>query len=105
MALQNQFNYCLKIRKLKLRVTIQKLKPILYELLYSKIAAVVVAKPSGHKNKNPDSGFSNHLVATLQIICMFWEHAKPVSHFVPVPCMFIEQLLVVTAKTCLFHYT
>ena len=32
MALQNQFNYCLKIRKLKLRVTIQKLEPILYEL-------------------------------------------------------------------------
>ena len=31
MALQNQFNYCLKIRKLKLRVTIQKLEPILYE--------------------------------------------------------------------------
>ena len=45
------------------------------------------------------------VVTTLQIICTFWEHAKPVSHFVPVPCMFIEQLLVVTAKTCLFHYT
>ena len=44
-------------------------------------------------------------VNTLQIICTLWEHAKPVSHFVPVPCMFIEQVLVVTAKTCLFHYT
>ena len=42
---------------------------------------------------------------TLQIICTLWEHAKPVSHFVPVPCMFIEQVLVVTTKTCLFHYT
>ena len=26
-----EFNYCLRIRKLKLRVTIQKLEPILYE--------------------------------------------------------------------------
>ena len=33
MALQNQFNYYLKIRKLKLRVTIQKLEPILYETI------------------------------------------------------------------------
>ena len=29
MALQNQFNYCLKICKLKLRVSILKLEPIL----------------------------------------------------------------------------
>ena len=41
MALQNQFNYCLKIRKLKLRVTIQKLEPILYENWYNKISRIL----------------------------------------------------------------
>ena len=40
MALQNQFNYCLKIRKLKLRVTIQKLEPILYEMIKSQTSTL-----------------------------------------------------------------
>ena len=33
MALQNQFNYCLKIRKLKLRVTIQNLNQFFMKML------------------------------------------------------------------------
>ena len=49
MALQNQFNYCLKIRKLKLRVTIQNLNQFFMKRWILKYQAVICAQT---KDKN-----------------------------------------------------
>ena len=46
MALQNQFNYCLKIRKLKLRVTIYNLNQFFMKINFFK------KNRQGKKNKS-----------------------------------------------------